>query len=71
MIKNEEITISANLNGFTVTPKYFYNSDKCIDTAAVYVFQTFEELRMFLQEHFTFRNASIKLDADNDPLGTR
>ncbi len=71
MTKNEEITISANSNGFTVVPRSYQGGDRIYDVAYVNVFQTFEELTMFLQEHFTFRCASIKLDTDNDPVGSK
>ena len=66
MRKNAEVTIVSAMNGFIVTPRTPADSYK--DVAAAYVFQTFAEMGLFLQEHFTYRNEVVKADKDNDSL---
>jgi len=62
MNKKETIEIMQVDNGYLVKPVVGRDRDMCIDGSSFTVFQSLEELKNFLDSHFSFRRMSILPD---------
>ena len=63
MIENERIDIRSVGNGFAVIP--YKDLSKSYPSSDELVFQSFSELMIWLNNHFTFRITALSVDGDS------